>query len=114
MPNMSYPLGARPEERERRGARIVARQAVSDHPQPVRRGDAPQVVDDLHGLARVHAGQVGEEFEAEVRVVVQLGHHRHDVARPDADLGLVMALPDRAGQAIIEVGFEPPLEASIH
>ena len=40
--------------------------------------------------------------------------HRHDVAGPDPDLGLVMALPDRAGQAILEARFESRLEASIH
>jgi hypothetical protein len=72
------------------------------------------VIHGLHHLAGVHAAQVGEELEAEVGVVVELGHDRDDITRADSDLGLVVALADRAGEAVPEVRFEPRLEATIH
>ena len=49
-------------------------------------------------VAGVDAGEVAQELEAERRLVVQRGQHRHDVAGADADLGLVVALADRSGQ----------------
>ena len=65
---------------------------------------APEVVDDLHGLARVHAGQVGQQLEAELGLVVEGGQDRDHVAGRDPDLGLVVALADgprRAGRRTV-------------
>ena len=59
---------------------------------------APQVVHDLHHLAGVDAGEVGQELEPERRLVVERGDHLGHVAGRDADLGLVVALADGAGQ----------------
>jgi hypothetical protein len=53
------------------------------------------VVDDLHHLAGIDAGQVGQDLEAEIYGVVQGAQHVRHVARRDADLGLVVALADR-------------------
>ena len=109
-----HPLGALPHERDRRDARVVARQAVGDDPQPVRRRGAPQVVDDLHDLARVDAGQVGEELEPELGLVVERGDDLGHVARPDADLGLVVALADGPGQLLAEAALQAGLERAVH
>ena len=65
---------------------------------------APEVVDDLHDLAGVHAGEIAQELEAELGLIVQCADHGHDVARADADLGLVVALPDRTEEPIAEPG----------
>ena len=94
-----HPLGALPQERDRRDARIVARQAVGDDAQPVRRRLAPQVVDDLHDLAGVHARRgrsgTGSRTPGSSWSAVRTGD---DVAGPDPDLGLVVALADGPGQ----------------
>ena len=37
-----------------------------------------------------------------------------DVAGADADLGLVVALPDRTGQRVAEAGLEARLERAVH
>ena len=76
---------------------------------------APQVVDDLHDLARVHAGQVREELEAEARA--RRGARSGPATTSpgaDADLGLVVALADGPGQLVAEAGLQAGLEASIH
>ncbi len=109
-----HPLGALPQEGDRRDARVLARQAVGDDPEPVRRRLAPEVVDDLHLGPGVDAGEVGEELEAELRLVVERPHRVRDVARPDPDLGLVVALADGAGQALAEARLEAPPEDGIH
>ena len=67
---------------------------------------APEVVDDLHDLAGVDAAQVGQELEAELGLVVERGQDDDHVARPDAHLGLVVALADRTGQLVGEAGLE--------
>ena len=71
-----HPLRAGPQAGDRGDARVVAGHAVRDHPQPVRGLRGPEVVDDLHVVAGVDAGEVGEDLEAELRVVVD---HAHDV-----------------------------------
>ena len=109
-----HPLGALPQEGRRRHARVVARQAVGDHAQPVRRRGAPEVVDDLHLLAGVDAGEVGEHREGEVRLVMQAAQDVDDVARADPDLGLVVALPGRAVQDALESRLQPARKGSIH
>ena len=103
------PLGAVPQEGDRRQPRIVARQAVADDPQPVGRERRPQVIDDLEHHARVHAGKVGEQLEAELGVVVERGHHGCQLPRPDDDLGRVVARRD-GGQ---QLRAEPVREASL-
>ena len=71
------PLGAVPEEGDRRHARVVARQAVGDDAQPVRAraatrgGRRPACV-----VPGVDAGEVGQQLEAQLRVVVQGAHAR--------------------------------------
>ena len=75
---------------------------------------APQVVDDLHHLAGVDARQVGQELEAELRLVVERGEDLGHVTGPDADLGLVVALADRTGQPVAEAALEAGLEGSVH
>ena len=40
--------------------------------------------------------------------------HVRDVARPDPDLGLVVALVDGPGQAVAEARLEPSLEGGVH
>jgi len=109
-----HPLGPLPHEGDRRHARIVARQAVGDDAQPVRRGVAPEVVDDLHGRTRVDAGQIAQELKAELGFVVQPGDDRDDVTGRDAHLGLVVALSDGPGQLRGEAGLEARLEMAIH
>ena len=64
--------------------------------------------------AGVDAGEVRQELEAEIGLVVEGGQHRDDVAGPDAHLGLVVALADRPGQLLAEAGLEAGLEPSIH
>ena len=76
---------------------------------------APEVVDDLHDLAGVDAGEVGEELEAELRLVVERASGRRTTSPgADPDLGLVVALADRSGQLLAEAGLEARLEASVH
>jgi len=72
------------------------------------------VVDDLHVIAGVHAAQVGEELEAELRLIVEGGQDLGHVARRDAHLGLVVALPDGTQHALAEARFQAGLEGSIH
>ena len=72
------------------------------------------MIHDLHHLARVHAGQIAQELEPELRLIVQRPDHGNDVAWADPDLGLVMALPDGAQQPIPESGLETRLEEAIH
>ena len=57
-------------------------------------------------LAGVDAGEVGQELEPEGRLVVQRGQHLGHVARPDPDLGLVVALADGPGQLVAEAGLQ--------
>ena len=61
------PLGPAPEERDGGHARVVAGEAVGDDPHPGRAERRPEVVDDLHRLARVDAGEVGEDLVAQRR-----------------------------------------------
>jgi hypothetical protein len=56
------------------------------------------VIDDLHRLARVHAGEIGQDLEAQIQGVVERAQHLRHAARLDADLGLVVALVDRSSQ----------------
>ena len=88
-------------------------------------GDVVSVISALHDepdfhfqflsdLAGVDTGEVAQELEIEIRLVVEGGDHRDDVTGRDPDLGLVMALPDRAGQLRGEAGLEARLEMAIH
>ena len=72
------------------------------------------MVDDLHDLAGIDAGQVRQELEVEVRLVVEGGQDRDDVSRADPHLGLVVALADRSGQGRAEATLQARLERSIH
>jgi autonomous glycyl radical cofactor GrcA len=72
------------------------------------------VVHDLHDLARVDTRKVSQELEPEGRLIVERGQHLRDVARRDAHLGLVVALPDRPGQLVPEATLQPGLERAIH
>ena len=72
------------------------------------------MVDDLHHDAGVDPGEVAQELEPERRLVMERGQHRHDVARPDPDLRLVVALPDRAGQLLAEASLQARLELAVH
>ena len=72
------------------------------------------MVDDLHDLAGIDPGQVGQELEAEVGLVVERGDHLRDVTGPDPDLGLVVALPDGPGQLVGEPPLQAGLEGTIH
>ena len=74
----------------------------------------PQVVHDLHVVAGVDAGEVGEHLEVEVRLVVERAQHLDHVARGDPDLGLVVALADRPGQALAEAGLQALPETAVH
>ena len=68
----------------------------------------------LVDLAGVDTGQIRQELECELGLVVKGGDHRHDVARADADLGLVVALADGARQLLAEAPLEAGLERSVH
>ena len=72
------------------------------------------MVHDLHVLARVHAREVREDDEAELGIVVERAHDVGQVGRVDADLGLVVTLPDGAREALAEASLEPPSEEPIH
>ncbi len=109
-----HPLGALPHEGDRRRARVLPGQPDGDHPEPIGRRLAPEVVNDLHLGPGVDAGQVGEEVEAEFGLVVEHAHGVSDVARPDPDLRLVVALADGAGQALAEARLEASPEDRIH
>ena len=60
------------------------------------------MVDDLHVVAGVHAGEVGEDLEVELRVVVERAHDLDQVRGADPDLGLVVALADGAREPVAE------------
>ena len=45
---------------------------------------------------------------------MERGQHRHDVARADPDLRLVVTLPDGAGQLVAEAGLQARLELAVH
>ena len=62
----------------------------------------------------IDPGEVAQELEAEVGLVVERGQDRDDVAGADAHLGLVVALADRSGQLLAEAGLQALLEASVH
>ena len=72
------------------------------------------MVDDLHDLARVDAGEVGQEAEVEAGLVVERADDPDDVAGTDPDLRLVMALADRSGQDVAEARLETGLELAVH
>ena len=72
------------------------------------------MVDDLHDLAGVDAGEVGQEAEVEGGLVVEGADDPDDVARADPDLGLVVALADRPGQDVAEARLEAGLELAVH
>ena len=88
-------------------------EARGNHAQPIGRAGRIEVVDDPHLSARVHAGDVGQELESEVRFVVQAAHHVCDVLGADPDLGGVSALTDRIDQLITEGGFEASLKPAV-
>jgi hypothetical protein len=50
----------------------------------------------------------------EIRLVVERGQDRDDVAGRDPDLGLVVALADRARQPRGESSLEPCPEMTVH
>ena len=75
---------------------------------------APEVVDDLHHLAGVDAGEVGQELEAELGLVVERAQDLDDVAGADPDLGLVVALADRPVRRSPKRASSRRLEGSIH
>ncbi len=89
------PLGTLPQEGDRGHPGVVALDPVRDHPEPVGRRAAPEVVDDLHHLPGVHPAQVDQELEPELGLVVEGPNHLGQVGRGDPDLGLVVALADR-------------------
>jgi len=72
------------------------------------------VVDDLHGVARVDPGQVGQELEPEGRFVVQGPQHVGHVPGRDPDLGLVVTLAHGPGEDIAEPLLEAVTDRSIH
>ena len=72
------------------------------------------MVDDLHDDPRIHAGEVAQELETERRLIVERGHDPDDVAGADADLRLVVALADRAGELLGEARLEAGLELPVH
>jgi hypothetical protein len=72
------------------------------------------VVDDLHDLPGIDPREIAQELESEVGLVVEGTDDRHDIARPDADLGLVVALADGPQEPVVEAGFEAGLELSVH
>ena len=53
-------------------------------------------------------------WKLKIRLVVERGDDRDDVTGRDPHLGLVVALPDRAGQLRGEAGLEARLEMAIH
>ena len=72
------------------------------------------MVHDLHDLASVNAGEIREELEPERGLVVQGGQHLGEVARADADLGLVVALAHGPRQLVGEAGLQAGLERAVH
>jgi hypothetical protein len=72
------------------------------------------VVDDLHDEAGVHAGEIGEELEPQLGLVVECAEHLRHVAGCDPDLGLVVPLADRPDEAIAEPPFELAPKRAIH
>ena len=64
--------------------------------------------------ARIDSGQVGQELEAELRLVVERGDDLGHIAWPDPDLRLVVALPDGTRQLLAEAPLQAGLERSVH
>ncbi len=72
------------------------------------------MVDDLHDEPGIDAGEIAQELEVQVGLVVQRGHHGDHVAGSDAHLGLVVSLANRPGQLLAEARLEAFLEAAVH
>ena len=72
------------------------------------------MVDDLHRVARVDAGEVGQDDEGERRLVVERAEDIRDVAHADAHLGLVVALLRRTMEDALESRVDAARERSIH
>ena len=72
------------------------------------------MVHDLHNGPGIDPGQVGEDPEAELGVVVKGPEDVRDIARPDPDLGLVAALANRPQEAVPEARREPVAKLDVH
>src|SRR5664280_763798 len=84
--------------------------AGGDYPQPVGTHRTPKVIHDLHHLARVHAGDVGQDLKTQVRGVVEDPEYVRHGPRIDSNLGLVVALVDRHLQVSVQTRLESGLE----
>jgi hypothetical protein len=72
------------------------------------------VVDHLHLLACVDAGEVREQLEPEIRLVVEGTQDVRYVAGADPDLGLIVALPDDSREPFTESRLEAPSKGWVH
>src|SRR5450756_1984105 len=82
--------------------RVFARDAVGDDPQPGGIHRAPEVIHDLHDLACVHAGEVGQDLKAQIQGVVEDPEYVRHGPRSNANLGFVVALVDRQPQVAVQ------------
>jgi hypothetical protein len=72
------------------------------------------VVDDLHRRPGVDAGQVSEEREAELGLVVERPDDLPGVARTDPQLGLVVTLANRPAETFAEAALDAAAEGWVH
>jgi hypothetical protein len=68
---------------------------------------------DLHRLAGIDAGEVGQDLEPERRVVMERPDELGVVLRRDANLGRVMARGDGRGQQRPEARLDAALERGV-
>ena len=72
------------------------------------------MVDDLHRRTGVDAGQVRQEGEAELGLVVEGPDDLPGVAGAYTQLGLVVTLADGPGQALAEAALEAAAKGWVH
>jgi len=72
------------------------------------------VVDDLHHFPGVHSGEIAQELEAELGVIVECSDHGHDITGTDPNLSFIVALAHGTEESIAEARFEAGPEVAVH